>query len=82
MLDEMMEVIKIYKNLLAPFKDVSIAAQGSSYPTLPLVAKFLLPILNGKHGNTLQKLPEDGRLQEQVKDKMLSKYTNYFGTEE
>lgn len=39
-------------------------------------------MLNGKPGNLLFKVAEDGRLQQQGKDTMLPKYTYHFEVEE
>lgn len=81
MADEMLEVLDIYKKILSPFRDMTLASQGSSYPTLPVVARFLLPILCAKSGHVLAESRSDGPLQAQVKTKMLNKYLDYYGPE-
>jgi hypothetical protein len=58
----MKTVVQVYRDLLKPFKDITAISQGSRYPTLPAVAKFLLPILCDKIGNHLEILPDDGKL--------------------
>lgn len=75
---EMTDVLDVYKRLLTPFKYMTIDAQAASHPTLPLVARFLLPILNDKPGNVLQVTPSDGDLQRQVKNAMRKKYAYYY----
>ena len=61
--NEMMAVLDVYRKLLEPFKVITVAAQGSTYPTLGLVARFLMPIVTEKDGNMLAPSEEDGRLQ-------------------
>ncbi len=61
--NEMTEVLDVYQTLLTPFKDITLRSQASAHPTLPMVARFLLPILLGKPGHVLDVTPEDGMLQ-------------------
>jgi hypothetical protein len=81
-LEEMKTVVQVYRDLLKPFKDITAVCQGSKHPTLPAVAKFLIPIACSKIGNHLEVTPDDGKLQEDVKHKMLNKFLDYYGDEE
>lgn len=78
----MKNVVQVYRDLLKPFKDITAISQGSKFPTLPAVAKFLIPIVCSKVGNHLEILPSDGKLQEDVKRKMAMKFMDYYGEEE
>lgn len=79
---EMTDVLDVYKKLLTPFKDITLRAQASKHPTLPIVARFLLPILNNKAGNVLAPNTDDGRLQMDVKRAMKQKYEYYYKEEQ
>lgn len=63
----MKSVINIYLNFLQPFKFASLVAQGSTYPTLPYVARFLLPIIFRVAGNMLQQRLSDSLLEGSIK---------------
>lgn len=75
---EMMDVLDIYKTILEPFKVITVQSQLSHAPSLPVVARFLLPILNNKEGHVLQVTEEDGTLQREVKGRMFDKYKYYY----
>lgn len=79
---EMDAVLDAYLSILAPFKKATVLAQASTHPTLPYIARFLLPILHKVPGNLLEHVPEDGELQRQVKQKMFAKLQSYYGMEE
>lgn len=77
----MKEVIGAYNSILKPFRDASLVAQGATYPTLPYVARFLLPIINECRDNLLSTQPTDGVLQTSVKTKMRNKLLYYYTME-
>lgn len=79
---EMMAVIDAYLSILKPFKEATLVAQGSTHPTLPYAARFLLPILNKVPGNLLEPTLADGQLQKEVKKRMYEKLSSYYGMEE
>lgn len=78
----MLAVIDAYIRILTPFKEATIAAQGSTHPTLPAAARFLLPLLNEVPGNLLGQDSTDGALQKEIKAKMLGKLQSYYGMAE
>jgi hypothetical protein len=78
---QMMSVLGIYKDLLKPFKEATQVAQGSTYATLPFVARFLLPILCKKKGHLLEAKADDGMLAAEVKRRLLAKLEQYYNGE-
>lgn len=72
------DVCSVYRDLLKPFKDFSLAVQASKVPTLGLAGVFLLPILMELPENLLERASSDGRLQEQVKLMMFDRLNYHY----
>jgi hypothetical protein len=58
----MLAVISVYKDILESFKSMTVIVQGSTYPTLPILARWLLPVLDEKPGTCLAAAEDDGPL--------------------
>lgn len=75
-------VISVYRDFMKPFADMTTISQGSKTPTMPRVARFLLPIVQGLSTSPLEITGQDNGVMRQAKTLMLEKLRQHFPTEQ
>lgn len=79
---EMERVVNVYAQFLRPFATMTSLAQGSSFPSLPVVARFVLPIVSESQASTIAPKQSDNVMVKNIKDIMKKKLQKHFRREE